>query len=292
MAPVTTRNKTKKVENENSMDGASKCTVVGAKQNKTDDKDGMRGPTTTTTDVPDVAELISKEIERTNLSSEMLSLINVICKVIQTQFDHYLAKIESSNRIKDKQIDSLETKISALENKIINLETTIDDVDQYERRDTVIIRGPSLPEESTNENPADLIVNTLKHQLHVYMTHSAINVAHRLGSKTQGKKRPILVKLQNQAKKAELVEACNTVKPKLYINESLTPKRRAIYYVIRKIRSQHTNLFQQCCTSDGRIVVKLKNSTQKHIITSEQTLAAFLDKHRIFKDAAEGINMA
>ena len=170
------------------MDGSSKCTVVGAKQNKTDDKDGTRGPTTTTTDVPDVAELISKEFESINLLGEMLSLINVICKVIQTQFDHYLAKIKSSNRIKDKQIDSLETKISALENKIINLETTIDDVDQYERRDTVIISGPSLPEESTNENPADLIVNTLKHQLHVNMTHSEINVAHRLGSKTQEKK--------------------------------------------------------------------------------------------------------
>ncbi len=57
------------------------------------------------------------------------------------------------------------------------------------------------------------------------MTPSDINIAHRLGPKQQGKKRPIIVKLQNHAKKSELVQACITVKPQLYINESLTPRR-------------------------------------------------------------------
>lgn len=91
--------------------------------------------------------------------------------------------------------------------------------------DTVILNGPSLPDETPHENTSDLVVNTIKHNLHINMTHTDINVAHCLGPKQQGKKRPIIVKLHNRAKKSELVQACITVKPQLYINESLTPKR-------------------------------------------------------------------
>ncbi|KAK3895532.1 hypothetical protein Pcinc_000770 [Petrolisthes cinctipes] len=181
--------------------------------------------TTTTTSVPDVAEIINQELSNTNLPGDMQALVTIIGKVIQTQFDTYFSKFDNLNTAKNRQIDQMQTKINELENKIINLEITIDDVDQYERRDTVIISGPSLPHESTNENPCDLIVNTIKHHLHVNMTHADINVAHRIGRKTQGKTRPIIVKLQNRIKKSELVHACITVKPQLYINESLTPKR-------------------------------------------------------------------
>lgn len=242
---------------------------------------------TSTTDLPDVTDIISKEVEKVNLTGDMLTLINIIGKVIQAQFTSYLTKLDIANTTKDEKIAYLESKVSALEHQVTGLQDTIDDVDQYERRDTVIISGPSLPDETTHENPTDLIVNTLKQNLHINMTHSDINIAHRLGPKHQGKKRPIIVKLHNRAKKSELVQACITVKPQLYINESLTPKRRSVYSMVRKIRAQHKHLFQQCYTSDGRIIVKLKNSTSKNIITSEQTLASFLDKHPIFKAAAE-----
>ena len=113
--------------------------------------------------------------------------------------------------------------------------------------------------------------------------HSDINVAHRIRQKTQDKKRPIIVKLQNRIKKSKLKHACITILPQLYINESLTPKPRELYSVIRRIRSQHKTLFQQCHTSDGKIIVVLKNSTRKHMISNDQSLAAFLDTHPIFK---------
>lgn len=66
--------------------------------------------------------------------------------------------------------------------------------------ETVIISGPSLPDESTIENSSYLIANIIEHHLHVNMSHSDINAAHRLGPKTQGKKRPITVKLQKKKK--------------------------------------------------------------------------------------------
>lgn len=288
--PPATRSKTKAANMEGTVGEKNRPEDGTAHSNNNNADLGAASDTsttTTTTAVPSVAEMISKEFSSANLSGEMLSLANIICKAIQTQFDSYLSKFDSLCTAKDKQIEKLESKVSFLENKITQMESNIDDIDQYERRDTVIISGPVLPEESAMENSSDLIVNTIKHHLHVNMSHSDINIAHRLGPKTQDKKRPIIVKLQNRAKKTELVQACITLKPQLHINESLTPKRRSIYSVIRKIRAQHKHLFQQCYTSDGKIVVKLKNSSVKHIITSEQALSTFLDNHPIFKDVAQ-----
>ena len=287
--PLTTRSRASTVIKESTVSETRNRPEDGtAHHNNNADKGAASGLATTTniTSVPNVAEMITKEFSNSNLSGEMLTLTNIICKTIQTQFDNFFNKFENLNSAKDKLIGKLESKVSALEDKISQLETNIDDVDQYERRETIIISGPNLPDETTMENPSDIIVSTIKHHLHVNMSHSDINVAHRLGPKTQGKKRPIIVKLQNRAKKSELLQACITLKPQLHINESLTTKRRSIYSFIRKIRAQHRHLFQQCYTSDGKIVVKLKNSTVKNIITSEHTLAAFLDNHPLFRDVS------
>lgn len=293
--PPSTRSKAKSVYKDSAEVEAKNRPEVGAapniNKNTADSSQGGTGGPSTSTDnttVPGIAEMISKEVSKANLSGEMLALVNIISQVIQSQFDNYLTRLDNLNSAKTKQIDELQTKISALENKVFQLESLIDDVDQYERRDTVIVSGPSLPDETTMENPTEIIVNTIKHHLHVNMTQSDVNVAHRLGPKTQGKKRPIIVKLQNRAKKSELVQACITIRPQLHINESLTPKRRALYSVIRKLRAQHRHLFQQCYTSDGKIIIKLKNSSVKYTITSEQTLTAFLDNHPLLKEAAGG----
>ena len=109
------------------------------------------GPTTTTTTMPTIAEIISKELPNSDLSGDMLTLVNVISKVIQTQFDIYFSKLTSMHDAKDQHITTLESKITVLKDKLAKLEDNIDDVDQYERRDTVIISGPSLPDESTQE---------------------------------------------------------------------------------------------------------------------------------------------
>lgn len=50
-------------------------------------------------------------------------------------------------------------------------------MEQYESK-IVIISSPSFPDESNNENPSRLIVNT-KHRRHDNFSHS--DVAHRIG---------------------------------------------------------------------------------------------------------------
>lgn len=141
---------------------------------------------------------------------------------------------------KDYTVAKLQTRVGSLESKIAKLEEQIDDVEQYERRDTLILSGPVIPSEHSMENAADLVVNTIKDNLKINIVHADINIAHRLGPKKQNKDRPLIVKLQNRTKKSEIMDACVTIRPNLYINESLTPKRRSLFTSVWVIRKKNT----------------------------------------------------
>ena len=128
-----------------------------------------------------------------------------------------------------------------------------------------------MPPENPDENSAEVIMNVIKDNLHLNITTSDINVAHRLDAeRAPNKTRPIIVKLHSRQIKTEIMNACITVKPKLYINESLIPKRRSLFKIIWEIRKQHRDLFQQCYTQEEKIYVKVSN--QRHIITTDETL--------------------
>ena len=73
-----------------------------------------------------------------------------------------------------------------------------------------------LPPEHPSENSAEVIISSIKDNLHLNITASDINVAHRLGAKqTQNRSRPIIVKLHSRQKKTEIMNACITVRPRL-----------------------------------------------------------------------------
>ena len=104
-----------------------------------------------------------------------------------------------------------------------DLESNNDSVDQYERRDTIIISGPLIPEETPQENTAHTVTSLVKENLKINISESDINISHRIGPKQAHRKRPIIVKLNNRSLKSDLVGACIQFKPQLCIKESLTP---------------------------------------------------------------------
>lgn len=225
-------------------------------------KDQLQIPTT------NIMDLISSDIAA--LSQEGKVIVSTIVKAVSIL-----------SQEKDNEIAKLHDKVSSLQKTVNKLEEQLDDVEQYERRDTLIISGPALPCEQNLENPASLVVTTIKEHLHINLNQADINIAHRLGPKRQNKDRPLIVKLLNRSKKSEIMDACVTVKPSLYVNESLTPKRRIIFNTIWAIRKKNREIFQQCYTRDGKIFVKLKTSHQKHMITTEESLNTFLDKYPV-----------
>ena len=229
--------------------------------------------THTSTPPSDILDLITAETA--SISEEGKTIVNTIIKAMQL-----------INNQKDEKIEQLQSHVSQLENRITELENQVDEVNQYERRDTIIVSGPDLPKEEQNENSVDVVVRSIREKLHININNSDINVAHRLGAKkSQNDTRPIIVKLQSRQTKYTIMNACVTVKPNLYINESLTTKRRSLFKIVWDIRKQHREKFQQCYTNDGKIVVKLKHSQRKHIITNDAGLANFLDNYPVLKEA-------
>ncbi len=101
------------------MDGATIFSGLGGTPHSNtvnnNNESTLGGPKSPTI-VPSVAKVIPNELSNANLSCEMLSLININGKIIQAQFDSYLNKIDTANRVKDKQIHHLVSKISNLEN--------------------------------------------------------------------------------------------------------------------------------------------------------------------------------
>ena len=135
------------------------------------------------------------------------------------------------------------------------------------------------------ENTADIVVNTIKDDLHINIDHAEIIIAHRLRPTEQNKTRPIIAKLLSRSKKSDIMNACVTIKPNIYINESLTPKRCTIDTTLLAIRKQHRDAFQQWYTRDGRIFVKLRSCHQKYMIINEDSLNKFLDKFPILNQS-------
>ena len=199
-----------------------------------------------------------------SLSPESKQLVKVLTMIISIELSVKLSTVQKELSEKDKKIDLLTGEVNGLKEKINDLESNIDSVDQYERRDTIILNGPSLPQENNNEHTTSVVINTIKDNLKINLKESDISVSHRLGVPKQQKNRPIIVKLMNRTLKQDLIGACINLKPKLYINESLTPKRRSLFNTILNIRREHKAKFQQCYTKDGTIMIKLQNSTAKH----------------------------
>ena len=251
-----------------------------------DAQDTTPSPASATPDAPnlgltkpnpssDIMAIVSSD-DLNTLSPEGKTIVSIVLQAVQVILNN-----------KDETITKLLNHINSLESKVMQLQDKIDDIEQYERRDTLIVSGPALPSETPNENSTDVVVRSIKENLHVNINPSDVNVAHRLGTKrNQNIARPIIVKLHSRQKKSEIIQACITVKPNLYVNESLTPKRRALFKTVWDIRKKHRELFQQCYTQEGKIIVKLKSSNLKEIITTDETLSCFLDKHPIFKQSA------
>ena len=128
------------------------------------------------------------------------------------------------------------------------------------------------------------MTETVKENLKLNIKAEDISVAHRLGTSQPGRDRPIIVKLVNRSLKYDVIGACIQLRPRLYINESLTPRCLDIFKQVLAIRKEHRQKFQQCYTKDGNIVIKLKHSTVKHVIVDHQSFLNLLEKYPDMKD--------
>ena len=184
----------------------------------------------------------------------------------------------------------LENRLASLESRVHDLHLSVDDIDQYERRDTIIVSGRDLPEETATEAPAQVAITALNRTLDLDLTMADINVAHRLGRRNNSSSRPMIIKLHSRMRKTQIVRKCVAKKPNLYVNESLTPLRKRIYNKLLVIRKNNPGLIQQIFTSDGVINLRIQGVEDKLQVSNERSLLRILENYPILFGAYSSLS--
>ena len=132
-----------------------------------------------------VQSLNDGEVEISKLISELEGDSKNIVLILSNQLNSFRSEFTELLTAKNDEISALKTKVAVLEDKVVKLETSIDDNDAYERKDTVIFSGSSIPAGEVGENCGEVIRSVARESLRIEMSLSEISVAHRLGRKPQ-----------------------------------------------------------------------------------------------------------
>lgn len=166
--------------------------------------------------------------------------------------------------------------LKILRESIEKVETRVDEVEQYSRRNCILLHG--VPETAAEE-PCAVVCDVFKNKLGLDIKILDIDRAHRLGRNGQNSNRtaadivkegsrPIIVKFVSYASRALVFKQKVKLKgTKIFITESLT-KHRLQLYKMTKEKFGIRNVW----TSDGRIVINVNN--RKYFVSHKSELTS------------------
>ena len=127
-----------------------------------------------------------------------------------------------------------------LEARVINLEDRLDVLEMANRRSNLILSGDAVANISPSDNLNNVIAPLLRSTIQYELQETELISVIRLGVKPSVPsldKRSILVKLQNEDTKRDILVACRRVRPRgLYANEDLTPHRASLLFALRRAK--------------------------------------------------------
>ena len=151
-----------------------------------------------------------------------------------------------------------DAEIAVLKTKIQTLADQRDMLENYTRRNTVVISGPALPKTTTNEDCYD-IVTKLVESSGEKISRADIDICHRLPSrKTEDdkNKKPIIAKFVRRETKHRVLRACRAKKPKdIFFNESVSRTRGSILFILRKVKKEYPGKISSIKTEECNVKV-------------------------------------
>ena len=175
---------------------------------------------------------------------------------MSAKFDNH----EKEMKKKDEKINQLEKTIENLVEKQKSLSSEIDDLEQYSRRNCLVLHGVN---ESIDENINEIIVKTFSEELGVEINEDDLDRSqgklgkHRLEKpkRKDNKPRPIIVKFARYAVRKEIFMNKKKLKGKrLLITENLTSSRIQLLG-----NAQRKYEVRNVWASDARVMVKENN---------------------------------
>ncbi|MED6252891.1 hypothetical protein ATANTOWER_018871 [Ataeniobius toweri] len=166
-----------------------------------------------------------------------------------------------------EKVSKQENMVKQKDKKIINLEKTIDDLEQYSRVNDIIIQGletkhrtyaraVSADREEGEYAPAEEL-ETLEQQIikffesrNMAIQSSYIEACHTLPKKDKNARPVTIVRFWNRKHKTELLKQTTKLKgTKVYLNEHLTPKNAEIAkqaHILKKQNKITATLTRNC----------------------------------------------
>ena len=201
--------------------------------------------------------------------------MKAVVKAVLAATDHQLAEEKKRH----------DTEVAGLKAQIEDLVDQRDELENYGRRNTIVLSGSAIPKTATNEDCYDIVSKMLDEKIGQNITRGEIDVCHRLPSRKPEDdqiRKPIIVKLVRRETKHKLIQACRLKKPANFsINESLSKTRSKILYVIRKVKKDSPGKIISYKTEDTNIRVytpPLQNGGLpiKHTLNTRRQLDEFL----------------
>ena len=176
------------------------------------------------------------------------------------------------------QIRKLTAQVRESEVIIDDLETRLDEVESYMRRDCLVVTGIPEPDDpNTRENTDQLIIDLAKTKLNVDIDARDISRSHRVPGgpprpDAHTRPRGVIVKFTSYNARRKVYSARRELKhvpERIFINEALTRKRSELAYKARQLVKQ--NVFKQTWTSDCKILIRT-NDDNVHSVRTEKEL--------------------
>lgn len=161
--------------------------------------------------------------------------------------------------------------LQLLQQQITELSNQVDNIEMRHRKKILLLNGVA---EKPGENIPLTVLDILQKHLGMELTSSAISKAYRLGSPTNGKIRPIVLRLSSYEQRADVWRTKTKLKGTSFVlSEYLTKQRKSLFL---KARS-HFNI-RNVCSIGGTIMVKLPNGS-RYKIESNLELENLILKH-------------
>ena len=237
------------------------------------------------------------------LSAQILNLTNEVRSTkdeVLNLKDVIIKRLQEENSL-------LHDRCSLLENKVISLESSVNHIEQYGRRNNVVISG--IPDDISDNNLEGTVINILR-DVDVNIEKNDLEACHRIGKsdpRSSSKKTIIRFVNRKYCKKALLnrknlaninseVKYNFTRNNKIFINESLTKANESLSFCGWKLK--RAGLIYSYYTKDRFVHLK-KNENGKaikihHMSLLNEMFPEFVffddDDREIFVDASPNVS--
>ena len=217
--------------------------------------------------------------EKLSPLSEQLEEVLAMVKSLNTKYEKMeetLVVLQEENKALKEEHASLKAQVLSSANDLKSVQKSLNDLEQYTRRDSVEIRGIPLPEESQEEDTNEIVLQ-LSQKMGIPLERKDISVSHRIRSRSSVDpaiivkfvRREVRERLYRARKRLKSITTADfgfSVEKKIFINESLTPKNKELFKDC--LRFKKDNSFKFLWTNAGKIFLRRNADSPVILINS------------------------